>query len=230
MARYSLILQVDDTHWESLVLTSSNAATKTKNSSGFLLTSPIYYQSAGTYAEGVSAGQGSVWSTYSSIDSRYSLNVSSSWSLIGRSLYLVGSIVNNKFYLKDTTWWADSLPIESDGYYYWYVGQMYDKYRFTLAPIHPIWYYENGQLKQLFTQNLTSSQVINGLGYTPYNATNPNGYTTNTGTVIQITAGSGLKINNNTSGGSITNTGTINHTNSVTAQNTQALYPIKIDA
>ena len=34
----------------------------------------------------------------------------------------------------------------------------------------------------------------------------------------------------NTAGGSTTTSGTINHTNSVTAQTTQALYPIKIDA
>lgn len=56
------------------------------------------------------------------------------------------------------------------------------------------------------------------------------GYTTNTGTVTQVTAGTGLKIGTATSGGNITTTGTINHTNSVTAQPTQAVYPIKIDA
>ena len=49
------------------------------------------------------------------------------------------------------------------------------------------------------------------------------------GTVTNITAGSGLSIGT-TAGGSLTTTGTINHTNSVTAQTTQAVYPIKIDA
>lgn len=81
-----------------------------------------------------------------------------------------------------------------------------------------------------YLTGITSSQVTTALGYTPYNATNPNGYTTNTGTVTKVTAGSGLKINTNTSGGDITTTGTINHINSVTAQTTQGLYPIKIDA
>ena len=81
-----------------------------------------------------------------------------------------------------------------------------------------------------YLTGITSSQVTTALGFTPYNATNPNGYTTNTGTVTKVTAGSGLKINTNTSGGDITTTGTINHINSVTAQTTQALYPIKIDA
>jgi hypothetical protein len=34
---------------------------------------------------------------------------------------------------------------------------------------------------------LTSSQITTGLGFTPYNATNPNGYTSNTGTVTGVT-------------------------------------------
>lgn len=44
------------------------------------------------------------------------------------------------------------------------------------------------------------------------------------GTVTSIATGSGL------TGGPITSTGTISHSNSVTAQTTQAIYPIKIDA
>lgn len=80
-----------------------------------------------------------------------------------------------------------------------------------------------------FLTGITSSQVTTALGYTPYNSTNPNGYTTNTGTVTKVTAGTGLSIGS-TAGGNFTTTGTINHTNSVTAQTTQAIYPIKIDA
>lgn len=56
------------------------------------------------------------------------------------------------------------------------------------------------------------------------------GYTTNTGTVtsVGITNGGGLTV----SGSPITTSGsiTVGHSNSVTAQNTQAVYPIKIDA
>lgn len=56
-----------------------------------------------------------------------------------------------------------------------------------------------------------------------------NSKTSNTGTVTKVTAGTGLSIGT-TAGGNFTTTGTINHTNSVTAQTTQAVYPIKIDA
>ena len=50
---------------------------------------------------------------------------------------------------------------------------------------------------------LTSSSITSALGYTPYNNTNPNGYTSNTGTVTSVSTGTGLK------GGPITTTGTI---------------------
>lgn len=66
-------------------------------------------------------------------------------------------------------------------------------------------------------------------GITSTDISNWNSKTSNTGTVTKVTAGTGLSIGT-TAGGNFTTSGTINHTNSVTAQNTQAIYPIKIDA
>ena len=42
------------------------------------------------------------------------------------------------------------------------------------------------------TLSLTSANVTSGLGFTPYNATNPAGYTTNTGTVTQSSSTAGV--------------------------------------
>lgn len=73
----------------------------------------------------------------------------------------------------------------------------------------------------IFTYNGTY-WVKGGTGYSTYNAYNlANSYK---GTVTKVTAGAGL------SGGDITSTGTIAHSNSVNAQTTQGVYPIKIDA
>lgn len=73
----------------------------------------------------------------------------------------------------------------------------------------------------IFTYNGTY-WVKGSTGLSTYNAYNlANSYK---GTVTKVTAGAGL------SGGDITSTGTIAHSNSVTAQTTQALYPVKIDA
>ena len=71
----------------------------------------------------------------------------------------------------------------------------------------------------------TNGQVLKSNGTTVYWGTD-----NNSGTVTKVTAGTGLKVGTASSGGDITTTGTINHINSVTAQATQALYPIKIDA
>ena len=49
-------------------------------------------------------------------------------------------------------------------------------------------------------------------------------YSNNAGTITGVTAGTGL------SGGGTSGSVTLRHSNSVTAQSTQALYPIKIDA
>lgn len=44
----------------------------------------------------------------------------------------------------------------------------------------------SGNLTLGGTLSLTSSDITTGLGFTPYNATNPNGYTSNTGTVTSV--------------------------------------------
>ena len=45
-----------------------------------------------------------------------------------------------------------------------------------------------GNITGTYGGTITSSQVTSGLGYTPYNSTNPAGYTTNLGTVTSVTA------------------------------------------
>ena len=57
-----------------------------------------------------------------------------------------------------------------------------------------------------YLTEITSSMVTSALGFTPYNATNPNGYTTNTGTVtsVKVQGSNGL-----TGSGTVTTSGTI---------------------
>lgn len=73
-------------------------------------------------------------------------------------------------------------------------------------------------------KNITKIQLPDGNVYNVKD--DVSGYTTNTGTVTSISAGDGLT----TGGGAITTSGTIGHSNSVTAQTTSGVYPIKIDA
>jgi len=55
--------------------------------------------------------------------------------------------------------------------------------------------------------SISSGQITAGLGFTPYNATNPSGYTTNTGTVTSV-SGTG-NVSGITLTGSITGSGTL---------------------
>lgn len=65
--------------------------------------------------------------------------------------------------------------------------------------------YHRRKLKLLFAA-LNSSDITTALGYTPYNSTNPNGYTANTGTVtsVKVQGSNGL-----TGSGTVTSSGTI---------------------
>jgi len=96
---------------------------------------------------------------------------------------------------------------------------------------------DGGSITTSGTLNLTKSGVTAGTyqgltvdKYGRITGAQNMGYTTNTGTVtsVDLTNGGGLTI----SGGPITTSGsiTVGHINSVTAQATQAVYPIAIDA
>lgn len=59
-----------------------------------------------------------------------------------------------------------------------------------------------------FITGITANNVTTALGYTPYNSTNPNGYTTNTGTVksVRVQAGTGLSSSTSTAQNTTLNT------------------------
>jgi len=71
----------------------------------------------------------------------------------------------------------------------------------------------------VYSGTITSSQVTTGLGFTPYNATNPSGYTSNLGTVTSV-GGTGT-VSGLTLSGTVTGSGnlTLGGTLSVTASN-----------
>ena len=71
---------------------------------------------------------------------------------------------------------------------------------------------------------LTSADVTTALTFTPYNSTNPSGYTANLGTVTSIVAGTGL------SGGTITTSGTIALANTAVTAGSYTTANITVDA
>lgn len=133
---------------------------------------------------------------------------------------LVKGTINGAMFTIDTTTNNGVVldyPSTNDGYYYFFIGfgraayaSTATKY-LTINQTHPIFYYNNG-LKVFAPKDLTSSDITTALGYTPYSAANPSGYTSNTGTVtsVRVQAGTGL-----TSSQSTAQTGTLNTTISI---------------
>lgn len=148
MARYSLTMQVSQNRWQSVVTTSSIGTSKTKNSSGFLLDSPILYQNGNTYTSGQTAGQSACYAIHEGFDARYSHNAGENYATAGDPFYLVGTVnADGKFYLKNTTWWSKTLPSSADGYVYIYIGQFYSVNSITLHPYHPKFMYYEGKVR-----------------------------------------------------------------------------------
>ena len=132
-----LIMQKADGFWESLTSTYSTGTSKTKNTSGFLLSNIILYTSGTTVTSG---NLTATWTNYDSIDNytfQYSSNCGTTLTAY-KSLYLKGTIVNGLFYLADV-WYSQTLPTTYDGYVYVYLGETTSTTGFSLYPTHPIY-------------------------------------------------------------------------------------------
>ena len=204
---YTIIMQCADERWESIVTSSSTGTSKTRNTHGFKLGKIALMYANATYNENGTVGNANIWHAYNSglVDHRYSFNTANNatdGTTAKKPIYLVGSIndTDGLFYL-DTTWWTQTLPSTADGKLYIYLGDAHDYYRMSFVIHNPIYKFVDGKIQEYAQSSsyaekagdisgstgLTSSQVTTALGYTPYDSTNPNGYTSNTGTITGIT-------------------------------------------
>ena len=150
-----LIMQKADGFWESLTSTYSTGTSKTKNTSGFLLSNIILYTSGTTVTSG---NLTATWTNYDSIDNytfQYSSNCGTTLTAY-KSLYLKGTIVNGLFYLADV-WYSQTLPTTYDGYVYVYLGETTSTTGFSLYPTHPIYKFVNGYLRNVTDYSLMST-------------------------------------------------------------------------
>lgn len=150
---YTLFME-DGTGTYQSIVTSSTTGTKTVNSHGFRVGSPLWYSTT-TYAANTNiSGQNVIYSAISTIDSRYSFNVGLTAGALTtyQPIYLVGTINGSDglFYL-DSTWWTQT-PNNSSKIYI-LVGGVYasstSSQQYALYEQNPWYRYEGGQLKQL---------------------------------------------------------------------------------
>lgn len=187
ITRYSICLQKPDMTWEKVTNTEEDysvANDKTVNTHWFLLNGEmLYYSNTAVLANGAISSSNTMYRQNSGFDIRYSMNTTGSGYTAGDYIYFVGTIgVDGLFYLDATQWWTNTLPSTNDGKVYVKVGKYVSGVTITLELGHPAYYHDGTRIREY--KWINSTDVTTALGYTPYNSTNPDWYTTNTWDVV----------------------------------------------
>ena len=118
----------------------------------------LYYTSS-------AVSSGNLCNTYAlrsvmAFDFRYSSNCGTTLAAY-KSLYLKGTVSDDGlFYLSDTPWYTQTLPTEDDGFVYIYIGETYSTTNVHLSPVHPIYWYKNGAIREY--GKIGTNKVITG--------------------------------------------------------------------
>ena len=215
---YTIMCQLPDGRWESVVTSSSTARGKAKNAHGFLLGQIALMYVNATYNENTVIETYNAWWRYSSlIDHRYSFNTEANatyGTTANKPVYLVGTISNDGlFYLADT-WWAQSLPTSADNKIYIYIGDALDTYRMTFDGRGKMYHYTNGAIRE-FTQDAatvggkalptSATSHTTGISIAAHETTNIYGVQSSTTTASKVTLGTAISVPNVTSAGSASN-------------------------
>lgn len=145
----ALQTQLNPPKWSSITTTGGTGTSKQHTSLGFLPNGNIIYSTSAASA-GETLGQNKAW-WLGSNSIRYWTNCGTSTlpsTAIGKSIYIKCTMSNGLLYIADAPWWAVDLPTTNDGYYYYYVGNMYSRYQCTFAPNHPIYYHDGFGIRE----------------------------------------------------------------------------------
>lgn len=159
---YTLVMR-DSTllKFQSIVTSSGNGTSKSKNTSGFYPYEIYFYQpwNNNKVASGLLTGA-NIYNAFDITDMRYTLNCGTTLTA-NKPLYLKGTITNGLFYLSDEMYSQD-LPTSEDGYVYIYIGDVYDTYRCNISDHNPIFEYANGNLHLYNDQSVIATKDASG--------------------------------------------------------------------
>ena len=163
---YTIIMQLEDGTWESVVLNqSANATGKVVNSNGFRVDTMRLYNSSTKINSGSRTGS-ALYKGHNAIDFRYDVNgvtsSSSTTELVRyKSVYFVGTFLNGLFYLDQTKWWTQTEPTTADGKAYVYIGEAISDYQVSLYATHPVYQFIDGEFQEI-TAYAKNSAFVNG--------------------------------------------------------------------
>jgi hypothetical protein len=246
ITRNKIIMEGIDGKFYPLTIGNTTAATKTVSTQEFRLDGTILvYNTTATIA--ADAIFSNVYVSEYFTSTNYTFNQSSGF-VAYRSTFLVGTInASGNFVLDNTTltsWLTQTLPTTDDGKVYIYLGITNNTTTaFRLEVTHPIYQYKDGAIRAYsgFAESaatLTTARTltIGSTGKTfngsanvswslaeigAYAATNPAGYTSNTGTVTSVSGAGGY--------GGLTLSGTVTTSGSITLGGTPTgTWPISV--
>lgn len=167
VSRYSLVMQKPDMTWEkitSMASTYSTATSKSVNTNGFIPGTLRRYNSTTAVAGLGTIATNTLQQQSASVDMRYSTNCGGTpaWTA-GEYIYLVGTIVDDLFYLDTTTWWTNALPNSNDGKYYMVVGRVIttDSYSCSLFDSNRIYYHDGNGIKEWSRKPFKGADGVN---------------------------------------------------------------------
>lgn len=149
----------------SIATTSSTSTTnKVCNPNGFLVGGEIMWYNSGNVAANTALSQAwrgfySLWASY--LDFRYSSNCGTTLTP-NSSLYLVGTIRDNLFYL-DTPWWTTTPPTTDDGKIYILIGNTYSNYQINLFQKKLWMHFKDGVFKEYVPAHKHTASDVTGL-------------------------------------------------------------------
>ena len=146
--RYMICLQKNETTLIPMnAVNNSIATTKTLTTDSFNPFAQIlYYNSTTTISANASVGATALYEQVT-LDLRYSFNTGTTLTA-HKDVYLVAAPQSDGLAKLHTSPISQVLPTTADGLIYIYLGRAYSNYQIELHPIHPVYEYKDGALRQ----------------------------------------------------------------------------------
>lgn len=156
--RYQLLVQTENGLEPFTSTSNSTGTSKTVLSPKYIPGGNIrYYSATSTIASGVDLPTNSIWQQYN-VDLRYSFNITTSTLTSGEPVYIVMEVnldgtLSPVYPIGINHPITQTLPSTNDGYVYVLLGQAFSGYQIELTPLHTMYEYKNGKIRQYIAES-----------------------------------------------------------------------------
>lgn len=150
LKRYKLMVQYDETTMLPISSGSGTSSHTIDTTNAFMPFGQICYCNTSTtnYKSAGAAIGASVLANMYAFDMRYTFNGGTSMLTANKDVYLVANPQSDGKAKIDSTPLTQELPSTEDNKIYIYLGHTYSAYQMELHPVHPIYWYKNGAIRE----------------------------------------------------------------------------------